>query len=106
MKTNWIGFADMGVVVFFMTGSALAQPVCNLDMESLVTSTNGSSVQGYAHLCADAGGVQIELVGSGRRRETSTRLGSCTSTNPRRARRNPAPAPISRLTIPRRLFAV
>jgi hypothetical protein len=65
MKTNWIGFAAMGIMVCFMTGSALAQPICNLDMESLVTPMNGSSVQGYAHLCADGSGVQIELVGSG-----------------------------------------
>lgn len=65
MKTNWISYAAMGVMVYFMTGSALAQSVCNSEMEALVAPTNSSSVQGYAHLCADSSGVQIELVGSG-----------------------------------------
>jgi hypothetical protein len=62
MKTSWISFAAMGVMVFFLAGSALAQPACTLELEALAGSTPGSTVQGFAHFCADDSGIQVELV--------------------------------------------
>ena len=43
MKTNWINFGAMGVMVFFLAGDAPAQQTCTLELESLAASTNGSS---------------------------------------------------------------